>query len=653
MSGQWEVVKGRNERRSKLPVPKTNGQQRPDSKSVKTTNLLNGVKIEEVLPKSQLQKLYLGKQSNKDNKVQEKSTKVHDNGKKPTKKPTTTNVTNNKPLEPPKPKLPKSIDSGLLAIDSEEFISLYKRCTETVPEAPIVWLKELTQFLNQKIPVDVQDPVFAKKPYKYPLSVVPSKIKQTIETAVREVGKSNAQLYFDIALISMVTDLSKGLPAVGYRFFLQHIAISEPKLVTEHLAKHISLRNSYQNRANVALSILWAVGHVGVNDLHCGLKVFEELMLPLLETKNYSEYVVKYLVDLIKQKREDSLSKEEYCFILDTIFANRKNFPSHLRQKLIGILPKVRDLYLNNKKKDNFLQVLEQFLKKINQTNDPIYRDALSATIVEFFAKDQTALTYWSRIYGKNLLASAIVLTYISNNYDSIRQNLRKPLKDLFVKFATINQELSLNKKKKDEGLKEAILAVKKAQESKQRKTVDRPKGLFGILIYFIWIVILLEPLYRPDKATEDLYMFSIGRFIGKAFEYLWLRLDVALEEYVPNPYLVVREFGVPYAILIQDIFKTSLNFFDYVRELYLEAVKEYVPHVVKFMNVLLTYIVQTFGRISDYLFEVIAYLKREVFTQEMCENLQKTFWSAYNVTIEKTTYFYKTASEKVQDYIK
>lgn len=101
---------------------------------------------------------------------------------------------------------------------------------------------------------------------------MPATLRVTIEKAITAAGKSNAQLYFNIALTSLVTDLSKGLPTMGYRFFLQYIALNEPKLVTETLAKCVALRNSYQNRANIALSILWAVGHVGVNDLQSGLK---------------------------------------------------------------------------------------------------------------------------------------------------------------------------------------------------------------------------------------------------------------------------------------------------------------------------------------------------------------------------------------------
>lgn len=46
MSGQWEVVKGKNERRSKVPIPKPTNKIGEDKSKKK--NVLNGVKIEEV-----------------------------------------------------------------------------------------------------------------------------------------------------------------------------------------------------------------------------------------------------------------------------------------------------------------------------------------------------------------------------------------------------------------------------------------------------------------------------------------------------------------------------------------------------------------------------------------------------------------------------
>lgn len=45
---------------------------------------------------------------------------------------------------------------------------------------PIVWLKELAQFLNRKVPVEIADPIFKNKPFDYPLSAVSNLLKNFI-----------------------------------------------------------------------------------------------------------------------------------------------------------------------------------------------------------------------------------------------------------------------------------------------------------------------------------------------------------------------------------------------------------------------------------------------------------------------------------------
>lgn len=61
-------------------------------------------------------------------------------------------------------------------ISADELRKVFESSRVGFPDMPIVWLKELAQFLNQKIPVEVPDPVFKSKPFGYPLSAVSSKI---------------------------------------------------------------------------------------------------------------------------------------------------------------------------------------------------------------------------------------------------------------------------------------------------------------------------------------------------------------------------------------------------------------------------------------------------------------------------------------------
>ncbi|XP_066249199.1 transmembrane protein 214 isoform X1 [Euwallacea similis] len=644
MSGQWEVVRGKNDKRSKLPVPKENNKQ-PDFKG-KKSNILNGVRIEDVLPKSQVQNLYSGKPTNKENKPHEKTKPTET--KKPEKK------SSKPPAEPPKPKPPKSIEAGLHSITTEEFHLVYNRSKTAFPDTPIVWLKDLTQFLNQKIPIEIQDPVFSSKPLGYPLNVMPANLKAIIEKAIKEAGKSNSQLYFDIALTSMVTDLSKGLPAVGYRFFLQYIALNEPKLVTENLSKHVSLRNSYQNRANVALSILWAVGHVGVNDFHCGLKVFEDLKLPLLEMKNYSKYIVKYLLELTNRDHKAPLTRDQYLLILDTIFSNKKNFPLELQKDLVQNIPKLSQQLLNNKR-ENFHGLIEPLIKRLSQ-NTKAYQNCLCQVLVEIFTKDQTTLNAWNKIYAKNLLSSAVLLKYITRNSNNLKPALRNSLKDLLLSFSSINTELS-GRKKKDEGLKEALEAVKEAQEE-QKQTKPKSRGLCrAVLSSFIIafsMTVLLEPFINLDRPKNDLCLFRLSGKVQQAA--LWV--DSKLEQSIPDSYGQVKQVAEPYGALSSDLVKLGINALETARGNWKGFINEKYPLAVASIDHYAPGLLDNTKEVLNkalhlsvhYYRTVVDYLKKEVFIGQLSpENIQRVVVGAYNTTSEKAVEYYHWVYQKVQ----
>lgn len=154
----------------------------------------------------------------------------------------------------------------------EDFKSCLELSKERFPDAPLVWLKELSAFLNSKINLEINDPIFSTKSDNYPLNTIPASLKQIMDKTIQEAGKPMAQIFFDNSVTAMASDMSKGLPAVGHKLWIQHLALYSPQITAAHLDKHILLRTSYQNRQAIGLSILWAVGQGGIKDFHTGLK---------------------------------------------------------------------------------------------------------------------------------------------------------------------------------------------------------------------------------------------------------------------------------------------------------------------------------------------------------------------------------------------
>lgn len=241
---------------------------------------------------------------------------------------------------------------------------------------------------------------------------MPTTLKSVLERSIREAGKNNVQTFFNISLTALATDMSNGSPALGHKLLLQYIALNDPKSATFNLNNYIALRNSYQNRPPIGLSILWAVGQVGWRDLHLGLKVFNDLMLPLIEMKNYSRYIVEYLLHILTKHKETAVTKEEFFLVLDTVFSKKK-YPADVVQQLNKTAIELGGLLDRNKevKSNIFVEVL---LKKLSDSDNIQNQKVLCELIACCLVNDQNSFGVWSKVYAKHLSASAVLLNHLS-----------------------------------------------------------------------------------------------------------------------------------------------------------------------------------------------------------------------------------------------
>jgi TMEM214, C-terminal, caspase 4 activator len=87
---------------------------------------------------------------------------------------------------------------------------------------------------------------------------------------------------------------------LGYKVILQQIAKEEPSVCGNSLARSVMLRNSYQNKPQIGLTILWVLGQGGFHNVSVGLKVWHDIMLPVLDSKHYATFVGDYLYRILK-----------------------------------------------------------------------------------------------------------------------------------------------------------------------------------------------------------------------------------------------------------------------------------------------------------------------------------------------------------------
>ncbi|XP_022913719.2 transmembrane protein 214-B [Onthophagus taurus] len=656
MSGQWEVVGKKRDKNSVQQAQKSGNNKENKQKIV--------VKVEDILPRSQIINLFgNNKGSIKDSqKVQEKSKKneTTNQQKKQKKQP--------QPVEKsdvqPKPK-PKSIESALNSISIDELKKVYEQNKTLFPDGPIVWLKELQQFLNRNIPVEISDPIFQNKSDCYPFSVIPAQIKAIMEKACKEADSKNQELFFDICLSSMAMEMTNGFSAIGQKLFLQLLALNNPKIVIANISKSISLRTSYQNRQNVGLSILWALGMGGLKDLNVGFKVFQEIMFPLIEMKNYSRFICGYLIDLINRFNDVPLSKEQYQFVMEYIYSNKKNSPLDLSAQIQK--QKLKELLFINSK-DKYHGFVEFFLKKLTIRDSDSYRNELCDVIIACLIRDPTTFNVWTKHYSKNLVGSAILLNYIDANWTRFRKNFgRKVLNDVLISFSVTNEDL-MTKKKKDEGLIDAMDEIEKIRgKMARKKTSGFPYKALIFLTVFVSGVIVVYDIRRNGNKWERSTTYNTLKQ-WKVDEYLNVAGDKVIEganwahgkfqEKFPGYTEKAVEYSEPYLELTKEFGKFFCNACAGLKELivekypiFVESIETYAPGLIeqssKTMENVWSTSVLYFNRSVDY-------LKQEVFVGQLApENVQKLVIEALNTTQQKASEYYYWLYEKVQSTIK
>lgn len=215
-----------------------------------------------------------------------------------------------------------------MQINPAEVEEIFNKGQTHFPESPIIWLKDLVTFLNMKIPMEANDPLFIGRSEDYPANVVPKSIRTVLEKAIQLSGTQNVQLFYEYNLMAMATDQNKNLPAMGYKIFIQLMTKFNPEMAINCIPKFIMLRNSYQNRKPIGLSVLWAMSQGGKDSLTVGLTVWHHVVAQMLEGKNYAIYASQALKELIMRyanSKNLDVKPELYLNIVDDVISGKFN----------------------------------------------------------------------------------------------------------------------------------------------------------------------------------------------------------------------------------------------------------------------------------------------------------------------------------------
>merc|ERR1719447_2160950 len=204
-----------------------------------------------------------------------------------------------KKVTAPKKQIPANISQAVKEnVRVEDLKNLLETAQTRFPDSPLLWLRDLAAYLNLNLVCQNQEEysIFGGAPSSF----LTANMRKVINVMVQKCSDSMKETFLETCIANTAHELQKGQNVVGWNMLTQLIAETNPSLVTAHIPRYIELRNSYQNRPVIGQAILWSVGQAGAKSLHSGMKVWLEIMLPVMTMKHYSKFVVNYIIELMQ-----------------------------------------------------------------------------------------------------------------------------------------------------------------------------------------------------------------------------------------------------------------------------------------------------------------------------------------------------------------
>lgn len=79
------------------------------------------------------------------------------------------------------------------------------------------------------------------------------------------------------------------------------IAFKYPEATECCLAKMAVLRNSFEDDEDTCMKLLWGFSQAGYSDINVGIRVWCNLLTPIISVPRYSGYVCRYIHRIIDE----------------------------------------------------------------------------------------------------------------------------------------------------------------------------------------------------------------------------------------------------------------------------------------------------------------------------------------------------------------
>jgi len=349
-----------------------------------------------------------------------------------------------------KPCLPASLEDAVKAkIKLEELRGIIEEVQQRWPDSPLLWLRDVAQYLNFALVTNQEEEHCKEALGGEPLSALTANMRKVISAMLSRCEEGMRETFFETCVANTAHELAKGGSVAGWRCLTQLLADLQPTVVTAHLPRYVELRNSYQNRPAVGLAILWSVGQAGRKSLQSGIKVWLEVMLPVITFRHYTKYVVDYLAALLAvhnitpdtRMNKPLMDISNFITVQDTVFVVSSAMNKEHARSLQQLYPRLRAVALGGFTNHELFPALLPRLDSLASPGQVV--DTLEV-LAECLAATPAARVHWTQAYTSNLGPSGQLLSYLDSNWIRYRADLDEPeLQETIEAFQDYNASVA------------------------------------------------------------------------------------------------------------------------------------------------------------------------------------------------------------------
>ncbi|RWS25357.1 transmembrane protein 214-like protein [Leptotrombidium deliense] len=467
----------------------------------------------------------------------------------------------------------KSLEECIKEIKVNDLVTILGEVKAKFPDNPSIWLKDLASFINQLIVADIPDPLFPGKQTNYPMCLLPKDVFKHISTLFNECTKPTLQLFQDHCFQEIISHMSRGNSSVaGYRLILQCLGHTHPEVTINNLQRIIVFRESHQNRPPICLSLLWCALQAGYRNLNHGLKIWMELVFPVMGMKSYSKYAIESLDTLLreskdlKKKSEEVFGVREFFLILDFAFAS-SGLQGNLQSLFRELYGQLKILAFGVNPSQNLRNFFPSFLLRLNPQASENLKQELLSNLEYCLTNDIHCFNVWRQLYTKNLLQSSILLQHLLININKLPSRFpTKVCKNTLIAFKIANEEISAANKHETgaSDCREYCQELLSTMSSRRFPWSKMLSFLFLISTCLIAYDFHLHGSY--EKTVTGRYLKESG--IQATAEKGWSQVifysqksEKYLRQNVPVYYNVVKKYCDPYFQFCVDQLKLAYDF--------------------------------------------------------------------------------------------